>query len=54
MEKKLLIAVDGSVYSTNTLHYIEQLFAHLDDIRLHLLAASRARAGYSRDLCLNR
>jgi nucleotide-binding universal stress UspA family protein len=37
MEKKLLIAVDASVYSSNTLHYLEQLFAHLDDIRLHLL-----------------
>jgi nucleotide-binding universal stress UspA family protein len=37
MEKKLLIAVDASVYSSNTLHYLEQLFAHLADIRLHLL-----------------
>jgi nucleotide-binding universal stress UspA family protein len=36
MEKKLLIGVDASVYSSNTLHYLEQLFAHLDDIRLHL------------------
>jgi nucleotide-binding universal stress UspA family protein len=36
MEKKLLIAIDASVYSSNTLHYLEQLFAHLDDIRLHL------------------
>jgi len=36
MEKKLLIALDTSVYSSNTLHYLEQLFAHLDDIRLHL------------------
>jgi len=38
MLKKLLIALDGSVYSSNTLHYLEQLFAHLDDIRLHLLS----------------
>jgi len=37
MKKKLLIAVDASVYSSNTLHYLEQLFAYLDDIRLHLL-----------------
>jgi nucleotide-binding universal stress UspA family protein len=37
MEKKLLIALDASIYSSNTLHYLEQLFAHLDDIRLHLL-----------------
>lgn len=38
MQKKLLVAVDGSVYSTNTLHYLEQLFAHLDGIHLHLLS----------------
>jgi len=38
MEKKLLIAVDGSVYSSNTLHYLEQLFANLADIRLHLVS----------------
>jgi len=38
MEKKLLIAVDGSVYSSNTLHYIEQLFANLADVRLHLVS----------------
>jgi nucleotide-binding universal stress UspA family protein len=37
MEKKLLIALDASIYSSNTLHYLEQLFAQLDDIRLHLL-----------------
>jgi nucleotide-binding universal stress UspA family protein len=37
MEKKLLIAVDGSIYSSNTLHYLEQLFAQLKDIRFHLL-----------------
>ena len=37
MEKKLLIALDASIYSSNTLHYLEQLFANLDDIRLHLL-----------------
>ena len=38
MEKKLLIAVDASIYSTNTLHYLERLFANLDDIRLHLIS----------------
>jgi nucleotide-binding universal stress UspA family protein len=37
MEKKLLIAVDGSIYSANTLHYLERLFANLDDIRFHLI-----------------
>ncbi len=38
MEKKLLVALDTSVYSSNTLHYLERLFSHLDDIRLHLLS----------------
>jgi nucleotide-binding universal stress UspA family protein len=38
MEKKLLIAVDASVYSSNTLHYLEGLFAGLADIRIHLLS----------------
>lgn len=38
MKKKLLIAVDASVYSSNTLHYLERLFANLEDIRFHLLS----------------
>ena len=38
MEKKLLIAVDASVYSSNTFHYLEKLFAGLADIRIHLLS----------------
>jgi hypothetical protein len=38
MEKKLLIAIDASIYSTNTLHYLERLFANLDDIRFHLIS----------------
>jgi nucleotide-binding universal stress UspA family protein len=38
MEKKLLIAVDASIYSTNTLHYLERLFANVGDIRFHLLS----------------
>lgn len=38
MEKKILIAVDASVYSSNTLHYLEGLFANLDDIRFHLIS----------------
>jgi nucleotide-binding universal stress UspA family protein len=38
MEKKLLIAVDASVYSSNTFHYLEKLFAGLADIRMHLLS----------------
>ncbi|MFC1843283.1 universal stress protein [Thermodesulfobacteriota bacterium] len=38
MEKKLLIAVDASIYSSNTLHYLERLFANLDDVRFHLIS----------------
>jgi len=38
MKKKLLIAVDASVYSSNTLHYLENLFAGLVDIHIHLLS----------------
>ncbi|MFC1837075.1 universal stress protein [Thermodesulfobacteriota bacterium] len=38
MEKKLLVAVDSSTYSSNTLHYLERLFANLDDIRFHLIS----------------
>jgi nucleotide-binding universal stress UspA family protein len=38
MEKKLLIAVDASIYSSNTLHYLERLFASLDDVRFHLIS----------------
>jgi nucleotide-binding universal stress UspA family protein len=38
MEKKLLIAVDASIYSNNTLHYLERLFTNLDDIRFHLIS----------------
>ena len=55
MEKKLLIAVDASVYSSNTLHYLEQLFAHLADVRLHLLTVmpcnpSQTQSGWLDDL----
>ena len=38
MEKKLLIAVDASIYSSNTLYYLERLFSGLDDIHFHLLS----------------
>jgi nucleotide-binding universal stress UspA family protein len=38
MEKKLLIAVDASIYSSNTLHSLEKLFAGLANIRIHLLS----------------
>jgi nucleotide-binding universal stress UspA family protein len=38
MLKKILIAVDGSPYSTNSLRYLGQLFHHLPDIHFHLLS----------------
>ena len=37
MEKKILVATDGSVYSANIIHYLSRLFTDLDDIRMHLL-----------------
>jgi len=38
MERKILVAVDGSVYSAHILHYLERLFATQPEIRFHLLA----------------
>ena len=37
MERKILAAVDGSVFSFNALRYLGQLFTDLEDIRVHLL-----------------
>ncbi len=37
MERKILAAVDGSVFSFNALRYLAQLFTDLDDILVHLL-----------------
>jgi nucleotide-binding universal stress UspA family protein len=36
MEKKILIAVDGSIYSSQSLEYIALLFADTPDIHFHL------------------
>ena len=38
MDKKLLVAVDSSIYSNNILSYLEKLFTGLPDIRLHLFS----------------
>jgi len=38
MLKKILIAVDGSPYSTHSLRYLGQLFHQLPDIHFHLLS----------------
>jgi len=37
MERKILAAVDGSVFSYNALRYLGQLFTDLEDISVHLL-----------------
>ena len=37
MKKKILIAVDGSVFSSNSLDYLIRLFAHDADLGIHLL-----------------
>ena len=37
MERKILVAVDGSTYSYNCLRYLGHLFTDLADIHIHLL-----------------
>lgn len=38
MERKILVAVDGSSYSNNTLHYLGSLFAPIAEMKLHLFS----------------
>ena len=38
MHKKILVAVDGSPYSTHSLRYLGQLFQQLPEIHFHLLS----------------
>ena len=38
MERKILVAVDGSVYSSNALRYVSRLFTDLEDIHFHLFS----------------
>jgi nucleotide-binding universal stress UspA family protein len=38
MEKRILVAVDGSTYSNNTIHYLGRLFAAQAEVRIHLLS----------------
>lgn len=38
MEKKILVAVDGSIYSFNAIRYLAQLFEKLPDVKIHLLS----------------
>ncbi len=39
MERKILVAVDGSSYSNNTLQYLGSLFAPITEMKLHLYSA---------------
>ena len=41
MERKILVAVDGSSYSNNTLQYLGSLFAAIPEMKLHLFSAIR-------------
>lgn len=41
MERKILVAVDGSSYSNNTLQYLGSLFAQIPEMKLHLFSAVR-------------
>ena len=38
MEKKILVAVDGSIYSSNTIQYLGSLFGQMDEVKFHLLS----------------
>lgn len=40
MEKQLLVAVDGSIYSSNATYYLARLFRGREDVRLHLFCAA--------------
>ncbi|MBU0481208.1 MAG: universal stress protein [Proteobacteria bacterium] len=37
MERKILIAVDGSIHTTNSLNYLCGLFREMDEVKFHLL-----------------
>lgn len=37
MDRKVLVAVDGSIYSTHALYYLGHLYQNLPDIHFHLL-----------------
>lgn len=38
MEKKILVAVDGSIYSSNTIQYLGSLFGQMPEVKFHLLS----------------
>ena len=45
MEKKILVAVDGSIYSFNAINYLSRLFTDLEDVSLHLLCVVTSTVG---------
>jgi nucleotide-binding universal stress UspA family protein len=45
MERKVLVALDGSIYGKNTLNYLCQLFNNIPDIHLHLLTLIPSSGG---------
>ncbi len=60
MHKKILVAVDGSAYSTNSLRYLGQLFKDVPEMDVHLLSivsaagtGSAAREWLSEEEMLN-
>jgi nucleotide-binding universal stress UspA family protein len=38
MDKKILVAVDGSTYSNNAVHYLGSLFGPQPEVKIHLLS----------------
>ena len=42
MKKKILVAVDGSVYSSNSIDYLIRLFKNDSNLTIHLLSAVSA------------
>lgn len=42
MEKKVLVAIDGSVYSCNSLDYLAKIFSSDGNLRVHLLSVVSA------------
>ncbi len=45
MDKKILIAIDGSVYSSNSLDYLIRLFKNDESLSVHLLSIISSAAG---------